>query len=482
VSPDTSPDGPANTTPKTSLDILPDANGKLALQPVPAPAVSTSTVSSALPFIQGDAQWIRRRNITFTILGWIAMVGVALWLAAQVWHAIIVLVMAAVVAYALFPAVQLLHRWLPRWLAILLVYLALFAAIGGFAYLLGSTAVTQFRALSDEIKFEFTSGTGTPAPPSPLVQQLNSTLGPLLVPLGRTITNADVNAFSNWILQLLAVDAVPVLRSLITGIFDTVLVVVVSVYLLIGGDRLAVWANVRIPVRYRPRAQALLDELQRVVGGYIRGQLSMALLIGVLVGAGMSILQVPFALLLGMMAFVLEFIPIIGTLISGAVCVLVALTHGGLPPTHGGPPLIHFDPLLALVVLAYFVVVHVIEGDVVGPRVVGQAVGVHPVVSIIAVAAGAELFHVWGALLAAPLAGLSQVIIVDIWRQWRNAHAAEFAEQMQTAPADEVPIVPLVDSAAAAVLLPKSESAKSDSAERGSPDADVAGDAAEDSD
>ncbi len=449
-------------SPNTAPDPLPNANGKLALQPVPAPAVS-----SALPLIQGDVQWIRRRNITFTILGWIVIAGIMLWLASRVWHAIIVLVMSAVVAYALFPAVQLLRRWLPGWLAILLVYLALFAAIGGFAYLLGSTAVAQVHSLSDEIKFEFTPGPGTPPPPSPFVQQLNSTLGLTLVPLGKTITNADVNAFTGWILQILAGDAVPVLRSIITGIFDTVLVVVVSIYLLIDGDRLTRWANMRIPIRFRPRAQAFLDELQRVVGGYIRGQLSMALLIGVLVGAGMTILQVPFALLLGMLAFVLEFIPIIGTLISGAVCVLVALTHGGLPPTHGGPPLIHFDPLLAGVVLAYFVVVHVIEGDVVGPRIVGQAVGVHPVISIIAVAAGAELFHVWGALLAAPLAGLLQVIIVDIWQQWRKAHAAEFAEEMETAPADEVPIVPLVDSAAAAVLLHESEPPGGD------PDGDV---------
>jgi predicted PurR-regulated permease PerM len=236
-------------------------------------------------------------------------------------------------------------------------------------------------------------------------------------------------------------DLPDVLGRFFNGLLDTVLVVVVSVYLVIDGERLASWANTRTPRRYRPQVQAFLTGLQRVVGGYIRGQLSMSLLIGVMVGLGMFIFHVPFAPLLGLLAFVLEFVPIIGTLISGAICVLIALTQGWP---------------LALAVLAYFIVVHVIEGDVIGPRVVGQAVGLHPVVSIIALAAGAERFHVWGALFAAPLAGLLQVIIVDIWQQWRLAHAEEFAEEIATAPDGQMPVGALVDSAAGAVILNES--------------------------
>jgi predicted PurR-regulated permease PerM len=72
----------------------------------------------------------------------------------------------------------------------------------------------------------------------------------------------------------------------------------------------------------------LLETLQRVVGGYIRGQLFLCTLIGLLVGVGMQIMGVPYALLLGVLAFILEFIPVLGTLVSGAICVLFALTHG----------------------------------------------------------------------------------------------------------------------------------------------------------
>jgi predicted PurR-regulated permease PerM len=151
--------------------------------------------------------------------------------------------------------------------------------------------------------------------------------------------------------------------------------------------------------------------LQRVVGGYIRGQLIMCGLIGVLVGAGMYVIGVPFALLLGVLAFVLEFIPVLGTLTSGAICVLLALTRGWL---------------VAVIVLAYFIVVHIIEGDVVGPRIVGKTIGLHPVVSMAALIAGAELFGIPGALLASPVAGVIQAFLVAIWTEWRETHPKEF--------------------------------------------------------
>ena len=155
----------------------------------------------------------------------------------------------------------------------------------------------------------------------------------------------------------------------------------------------------------------MLETLQRVVGGYIRGQLFLCTLIGLLVGVGMQIMGVPYALLLGVLAFILEFIPVLGTLVSGAICVLFALTKGWL---------------LAVIVLAYFVIVHIIEGDVVGPRVVGKVIGLHPVVSLAALIAGGELFGIWGVLFAAPVAGVIQAFLIAIWYEWHETHRQAF--------------------------------------------------------
>jgi predicted PurR-regulated permease PerM len=158
----------------------------------------------------------------------------------------------------------------------------------------------------------------------------------------------------------------------------------------------------------------------------------------------MEILGVPYALLLGVLAFVLEFIPVLGTLVSGAICVLLALTKGWF---------------WAIIVLAYFVFVHIIEGDVVGPRIVGKAIGLHPVVSLVALIAGGELFGIWGALFASPVAGVLQAFLVAIWSEWRETHPQEFqearnkaAEQVEKNIADR-PVHPGADSEPEAKLL-----------------------------
>jgi len=76
-------------------------------------------------------------------------------------------------------------------------------------------------------------------------------------------------------------------------------------------------------------------------------------------------------------------------------------------------------------VLGYFVVVHVIEGDLIGPRVMARAVGIHPAVALLALVAGSELFGVWGALLGAPIAGLVQAFATAMWRELRVSSIQE---------------------------------------------------------
>jgi predicted PurR-regulated permease PerM len=100
----------------------------------------------------------------------------------------------------------------------------------------------------------------------------------------------------------------------------------------------------------------------------------------------------------------MEFIPVIGVMISGAICILIALGVQGWQK--------------ALIVWGVFVLVHVLEGDVVGPRVRGKAVGIHPVTALLALVAGTELWGVWGALLGAPIAGLLQAFVVAGYRSF----------------------------------------------------------------
>ena len=136
----------------------------------------------------------------------------------------------------------------------------------------------------------------------------------------------------------------------------------------------------------------------------------------------MAIFQVPHPILLGELAFLLAFVPVLGTFISAAACILLsfAATNSWIIN------LTHQSWVLAVVVLVYFLGVHAIESHIVGPRVVGQAVGLHPIISIAALIAGAELFGILGALFVAPVVGIIQTIIVSLWREWRAAHPDQF--------------------------------------------------------
>lgn len=374
-----------------------------------------------------NERWARRRDAAIAVLGWLIIVALVVWAASHVIRALLILIVAALLAYALMPAVKFLSRFLPRPLALVVVYLAFVSVIGALGYLIVSTAITQIGMLTHQVSTLITPGKN--GADSPLITRLRE--------LG--ISQSQIQSVGDQILrqtQVLAAGIVPFLEGIFNGVLDAVLVTVLSIYLLLDGQRVVAWLHTSAPVKHRARVAFMLLTFQRVVGGYIRGQLILSTLIGALVGIGMAALHVPYAVLLGVLAFILEFIPVIGVFISGAACVLIALTQGWV---------------LAVVVLAYFVIVHIIEGDVVGPRVVGRAVGVHPAVSIFALLAGGELFGIWGALFASPLAGLIQAALSEIWREWRLTHAHQFPEQFGA------PVIPATTAATA-------ESASADAA------------------
>lgn len=348
------------------------------------------------------ATWLRRVGLPLVILAWTGVALLILWLAGHVIQALLLLTFAALFAYALAPAVKFLGHVMPRVLAILLVYLVALGVLSALLYLIVRTAIGQVIALSEYVRFLLTPGTSGQLTP------LEQTLRALGLSQSQIVAARDQVVSS---IEGLAGSVVPLLTGLVSAVLDVILVAALSIYLLASGSRVSDWLRRNMPHQQQGNMRLLLDTLQRVVGGYIRGQTLLCALIGVLVGVGMQVIGVPFALLLGVLAFVFGFIPVLGTLVSGAICVLLALTKGWV---------------IALIVLGYFVLVHVIEADVVGPRLAGKAIGVHPVVSLAALIAGAELFGITGALLAPPVAGVLQALLVTSWTEWRAARPQAF--------------------------------------------------------
>lgn len=361
--------------------------------------------------------WRRLRDMGVATLAWLAVVAAIFWGLAHVIGALLLFILAAILAYALSPAVKQLERFMPRGVAIALVYIGILSTLSGLIYLIVITAVGQVSMLLSDIQSLL--ATGPNGQQSPLVAAFKAV----------GLSDAQIQGAANRMLQQvqnLTGDAVSVAASILDAVVRTILVGVLSIYLLKDGPQLITWLRNNTPIAQRPHVVFCVNTLDTVVGGYIRGQLTLSALIGILVGGGMWALHVPYAVFLGVLAFVLEFVPLVGVFVSGAICLLLALTVGWVT---------------AVVVLAYFVLVHFIEGDILGPRIMSSAVGLHPAVSILALIAGAELFGVWGALFAAPVAGLVQAVLRALWLDWRTSHPEQFPTGYTVA--TDVRIVPV---------------------------------------
>ena len=354
-----------------------------------------------------QSRLVRALLVPLIILAWLSVVLIAGWLLSHVLRALLILTLAVVISFAITPIVRLLSRRLPRALSIAAAYAAALVVVLAVLGLLVATAAAQIGQLVHNLPAYSKSA-----------ESLQPQLLRILAPFGMNET--DLNSFRESAFGYLqgfgsraAKDALEVVATFLNAVIDGVLVLMLSIYLTASGPRLVRWLREQAPVSQRRRANLLFAIVNQVVGGYIRGTFTLAVLIGVLVGAGMGVLQVRYALLLGILAFFMEFVPILGVFISGAVCVLVALFNGWIT---------------ALLVLGYFVVVHVIEGDLIGPRIMGKAVGIHPAVALLALVAGTELFGFWGALFGAPIAGLVQAIALAVYREIREVGAPELVE------------------------------------------------------
>ena len=190
-------------------------------------------------------------------------------------------------------------------------------------------------------------------------------------------------------------------------ILDIVLALVISLYLLVDGPRFGERSLAIIPSQQRAKALFLQDNVSRVLGGYLRGQLTLAVIIGILAGVGTALLGLPYAVVLGVLAGLFELVPMFGPILSVVPAVLVAL----------------FMPFPTVVwVVLFFLVIQQVENNVLAPRISGHAVGLHPLGALFALLAGFQLAGLLGGLFAVPLAG---VLWVLLGAAYRNVVVAE---------------------------------------------------------
>ena len=175
-----------------------------------------------------------------------------------------------------------------------------------------------------------------------------------------------------------------------------------------------------LPHRVQLRMHRLFTDLNATLAAYIRAQLIACVVVGSLCGIGFALLRNPYAVLLGVLAGVLECIPLIGPLAVAVVAVGIAALH---------------DPMLALWTAVFLMVLRGVEDYVVYPRLIGHDIHLHPLVVILAVLAGVELGGIGEILIAIPLVALV-VVVARHWLKWRTLDA-EFSQLAQSSPVTE---------------------------------------------
>lgn len=197
--------------------------------------------------------------------------------------------------------------------------------------------------------------------------------------------------------------------TFLSQIFNVVLIPVLTFYILKDFNRIRDWAMDMIPRRHKGSAYFYHWRLNRIIGGYFRGQIIVCTIVGILTGVGFALFKLPFAILIGFLTGVLNIIPVIGLYVS----LMLSLLTGFLMP--------EVVPAM-LKIAGVFIVVQILDGYVIQPKIVGERVGLHPVAVIISVLAFSRFLGFWGLIIGVPTAALLKFLI-DEWKRrqdWRE--------------------------------------------------------------
>jgi predicted PurR-regulated permease PerM len=311
-------------------------------------------------------------------------------------------VWAGVVAYVLLPLVGLLERRasFPRTAAAAVVFIGLLAVIIGGGRILVPLAIDQVRELQRTL-------------PS-LVTNVQNTLSEAADQLGLEDLDGLILNFAGItdLTQMVARGAVPFIVGLGHFLLQLLIFLIATFFLLRDAPRFVQWFRRILPPSQRNELIPLLAQVNAVLGRYVRGQIFLIGVMWTVTFIGLSILQVPFALLLGLMTGVLEVIPIVGPITAGAIACLVALGH----PAPWGLSQIWY---VAIVAAMYTVLRHS-EDYFVIPLVIGRIVKLHPAVVIFSLLTGGALYGLLGVLIAVPVAATIRLVLIYVGAKLRD--------------------------------------------------------------
>lgn len=343
-------------------------------------------------------EWLRHTGVAaWSIVGVCAVAALLIWLIIQlrvIWPP---LILAVIIIFLFNPLVDRLERIkVPRAAGGCLSYLLL----GGVLVLIGAAIVPLIRDQTSGLAEQFPQAVEK-------ASDFISGLTARLSILGNVPGLEDLSGnLSNWFSGLDIGSSFGQLTEIVRGVLETAVAIllapVLAFYILVDAPNLKKAANRMVPADDRAEAFYLARQIGKAVGGFIRGQLVVAVIVGLLSSLALRLLDLPFWLIVGMIAGLLNIVPFIGPWVGGALGVSTALMVG--------------DPIRAVWVAAAFLAIQQLDNHFVSPMILRVAVHLNPATIILSLLAGGSLGGLLGVLIAVPLTAVLKIVIGHFWR------------------------------------------------------------------
>ena len=364
------------------------------------------------------AAWLQTR-IVLRIITILLVVAAVLWVLYKLTAVLLLLVLSVFFAYLVAPLVDLVEQPLklgaktiriPRGVAIGIVYVVLFVGGGVAVYFLAPQLAAQFP----EFKQQAVSYYKTIVSTSDRVNQYLQ---------GHRMPEGVVKAVNDTFLGVIARGgemvgvAAEKMLGLIIFLPWLILIPILGFFLLKDADSFRRSALAMLPRgRLRWRGDEFFEDINHTLAAYIRAQLTACFIIGAVCSIGFWLIGLPSPLVLGLMAGIFEFVPLVGPLLVAILVTILALLHSGFG--------------MAFVVLLFLGVLRIVHDYVVYPKIIGQGIHLHPLAVILAILAGAEIAGVAGIFLAIPVIA----ILTVSYRHWLEHRGSEtIAEVLEEA-------------------------------------------------
>jgi len=298
---------------------------------------------------------------------------------------ILLLIVAMILAAALTPLVEWLYTRLrfPRGLTVVLVYLLFIALAALVVVLLVPRLLNELIDLGGSIEI-FRAGFQDPG--SSLYEVFSRfDLSDSLRSLGASVTQFTSSLFEKSL-------------GFVGGIFSVISVLVISFYLVIEQNAMKDFMKSLTPVKFHERINNVVQKVQHKLGHWLIGQISLMAVMFVMTFIGLTALGVKNALVLALLAGLLEIVPYLGPFLAIVPAAILAFIQ---------------SPILAVAVIVLYVVIQQIENYLLAPRIIGKSIGANPLVILIALLIGFRIAGVLGMLIAAPLVAVITVILED---------------------------------------------------------------------